>query len=293
MGLDVSTTLLVLLAAAMHATWNALVKVEQDRLTAVALINGAGAVMGAVLVALAPPMRAEAWAYLTPSLILQSGYMGVLMLTYRLGDLSQVYPVARGIAPLGVVVFSMLVDGLIPPRLQVLGVAAISLGIVSLAWRRAPSASTPGNAPAGHSVRSRLPVLIAASNGLVISAYTVLDAKGVRLSGSPLAYGGWIFVLYGLPWVVIALVRRGVRPFQPEARHWMLMLFAGTLCFGAYLAVVYGLSRGAASAVSALRESSVIFAALIGTLMLKEPFGPRRIAAAALVALGVILIRLG
>ena len=288
MGLDLPVTLLVLLAAAMHATWNALVKVERDRLAAIALIHGSGAVLGAILVALAPPMRLSAWAFLAPSLVLQSVYMGVLLLTYRLGDLSQVYPVARGTAPLGVVAFSFLSEGRVPPWLEVLGVAAISLGIVSLAWRHRPAAAArPGGAHAW------LPVAYAVGNGLIIAAYTVLDSRGVRSGGSPLAYGGWIFVFYGLPWVVLALVRRGWKPFRPEARHWLLLFVAGTLCFCAYVAAVWALSRSAAAPVSALRETSVIFAALIGTLLLKEPFGPRRVLAATLVALGVVLIRIG
>ncbi len=304
MGLDLPVTLLVLLAAAMHAAWNALVKVERDRLAAIALINGFGAVLGAILVALAPPLRLEAWAYLAPSLVLQSVYMGVLMLTYRLGDLSQVYPVARGTAPLGVVAFSFLSEGRVPPRLELLGVTAISLGIVSLAWRRrmpgaarhgVPSAGAPGGAggaaPGG--AHGWLPIAYAVGNGLIIAAYTVLDSRGVRSGESPLAYGGWIFMFYGLPWVAVALVRRGWKPFRPEARHWILLLGAGGLCFFAYVAAVWALSRGAAAPVSALRETSVIFAALIGTLLLKEPFGPRRVLAAALVALGVVLIRIG
>lgn len=288
MGLDFPVTVLVLASAAMHATWNALVKVERDRLTAIALINGAGAAMGAVLIAAAPPMAASAWIFLAPSLILQSVYMGVLMMTYRAGDLSQVYPITRGTAPLGVVLFSFL-EGRTPPGAQLLGIAAISCGVGSLAWRR--GASRAGAQPQGF--RVWIPVVAAAANGLIIAAYTVLDGRGVRDGGSPLAYGGWIFVLYGTPWIGMALWRRGLVPFRPEPRHWVLLFGAGGLCFGSYIAVVYALSRAAAAPVSALRESSVIFAALIGTIILKERFGGRRVAAAALVAVGVVLIRIG
>ena len=292
MQLDLPTTLLVLLAAAMHATWNALVKFERDRLVAIALINGAGVVLGAGLLCVVPPLRPEAWAYLVPSFVLQSGYMGVLMLAYRAGDLSQVYPVARGTGPLGVILISALAESRVPPVFEWLGVGAVSLGILSLAWRR-PRPRLPGQPPG-----SWRGIAYAVCCGLLISVYTVLDSRGVRLGGSPLAYGGWIFVLYGLPWVAVALARRsrepgGWKPLRPEARHWRLALGAGSLCFAAYLLAVWALSRGAAAPVSALRETSVIFAALIGTLLLKEPFGPRRVLAAALVALGVVLIRIG
>jgi drug/metabolite transporter (DMT)-like permease len=299
MGLDLPVTLLVLLAAAMHAGWNALVKVERDRLVAFALINGTGTVLGALLVVVAPPLRAEAWAYLAPSLVLQTAYVGVLMLAYRVGDLSQVYPVARGTAPLGVILLSLLLEGRVPPPLEVLGVLAVSLGIVSLAWRpgqlrglaaRWGAAPAPSARPGSGGARA---IAYAAGCGLLISGYTVLDSRGVRVGESPMAYGGWLFVFYGLPWVALALARRGWQPARMEARHWMLALGAGSLCFGAYLAVVWALNRGAAAPVSALRETSVIFAALIGTLLLKEPFGARRVTASALVALGVVLIRLG
>ncbi len=304
MGLDLTVTLLVLLAAAMHAGWNALVKIERDRLVAFALINGTGSVLGALLVAVAPPMRAEAWAYLAPSLALQTAYVGVLMLAYRAGDLSQVYPVARGTAPLGVILLSLLLEGRVPPPVELLGVLAVSLGIVSLAWRpvrphglparQPPQPGQPG-LPGGGGARA---IGYAIGCGLLISGYTVLDSRGVRLGESAMAYGGWLFVFYGLPWVALALVRRGWKAawsnaVRPQARHWLLGLGAGGMCFGAYLAVIWALSRASAAPVSALRETSVIFAALIGTLLLKEPFGVRRVFASALVALGVVLIRVG
>jgi drug/metabolite transporter (DMT)-like permease len=312
--MDFSLTLLVLLSAVMHATWNAMVKVEQDRLIAFALIHGTGVVLGAVLVALAPPLRPEAWWYLGPSVVLQAAYIGLLMLAYQTGDLSQVYPIARGSAPLGVTLLATLGGAPVPP-LQIAGVAAVSGGILSLAWRSAlHSGLTAGPDAAPHAgakgvslvapngARTWLPIAYALALGLTIAAYTVLDSHGVRAGGSPLAYGGWIFILYGLPWMAAALLRArwrrglgmrgGLRLGRPEPRHWVLALGAGSLCFASYLIVVRALQSAAAAPVSALRETSVIFAALIGMVLLKEPLGVRRVIAALVVAAGIVMIRL-
>jgi drug/metabolite transporter (DMT)-like permease len=279
--LSLSVTLLVLLAALFHASWNALVKVEPDRFLAIALINAATGVMGVTLVLLAPPMRLEAWWYLGPSLIVQQIYVLILVQTYRMGDLSLVYPLARGTAPPTVVVLSLLLLGDALPWTKLAGVAAVSVGILSLAWHR--SLLRHG--------RWR-PVALALGNGVLIGVYTLLDGRGVRAGGSPLGYGGWLFVGYGLPWLLILPLAR-----RAKLRHWerqwtWLALAGGGLCCVAYLLVVWALSLQAAAPVSALRETGVIFAALLGTLLLKEPFGLRRIAAAALVAAGVVLISL-
>jgi len=285
MSLDLALTALVLLSAVMHATWNAMVKVERDRLVAFALIHGTGVVLGAIMVSLAPPLRPEAWWYLGPSVALQTAYIGILMLAYQAGDLSQVYPIARGSAPLGVTLLAALAGAPLPP-LQIAGIAAVSAGILSLAWRSPAHGTAAG-------FRAWLPIAYALTLGLDIAGYTVLDSRGVRTGASPLAYGGWIFILYGLPWIAVALLRRGLRLRRPEPRHFVLALGAGSLCFASYLAVVWALRLAPAAPVSALRETSVIFAALIGAFVLKEPFGLRRVLAALAVAAGVVLIRLG
>jgi drug/metabolite transporter (DMT)-like permease len=279
--LSLAVTLLVLLAALFHAGWNALVKMEPDRFLAIALIHGAAGVMGAVLVLVAPPMDAAAWWYLGPSIVTQQVYSLILVQAYRIGDLSQVYPLARGTAPVAVVLLSLWLLGDPLPWNKVLGVAAVSLGVVSLAWHR--DFLSHGRWK---------PVVLSLINGVIIGGYTILDGRGVRAGGSPMAYGGWLFLWFGLPWLAAL-------PFYPPARkrrwerHWALLLLAGGgLCCAAYLLVVWALSLQAAAPVSALRETSVIFAALLGSLLLREPFGLRRIAASAVVAAGVVLISL-
>src|SRR5262245_58740537 len=121
MSPSVAVTLLVLLAAVSHAGWNALVKLEPDRFLAISLVHGAACVMGGVLVVLTPPMRVEAWWYLGPSIVLQSFYSLILVQSYRIGDLSQVYPLTRGMAPVAVVLFSLLLLGDPLPASKILG----------------------------------------------------------------------------------------------------------------------------------------------------------------------------
>lgn len=274
-------TPLVLLAALFHAGWNALVKLERDRLLAVSLIHGAAGLMGLVLVLLAPPLRPEAWRYLGPSIATQELYSVILVLAYRIGDLSQVYPLARGTAPVAVVLLSLaLLDEPLPPG-KLAGVAAVSLGIVSLAWHRNLRAEGRWK-----------PVALSLANGVIIGIYTLLDGQGARVGGSPLAYGGWLFLCFGLPWLAVPVLRLAGRPGRWERPWAWLMLAGGGLCCAAYLLVIWALSLQPAAPVSALRETSVIFAALLGSLLLKEPFGARRVAASAVVAAGVTLIAL-
>ena len=281
MTFSFSVTLLVLLAAVFHASWNAMVKVEPDRFIAIALIHGTAGVMGAVLVLLAPPLAPEAWWYLGPSIATQLLYSSILVQTYRIGDLSQVYPLARGTAPAAVVLLSLWLLGDTLPWNKLAGVVAISLGIVSLAWHR--DLLSHGRWK---------PVALAVTNGVVIASYTLMDGRGVRLSHSPIAYGGWLFLCFGLPWIPALLLYPPARRRRWEP-HWAwLMVAGGGLCCAAYLFVVWALSFQSAAPVSALRETSVIFAALLGSLLLKEPFGLRRVIASAVVAAGVLLISL-
>jgi drug/metabolite transporter (DMT)-like permease len=276
---SLTVTLLVLLAAVFHAGWNAQVKLEPERLLAVSLIHGAAGVMGLVIVLAAPPMRPEAWRYLGPSIATQELYSVILVLAYRIGDLSQVYPLARGAAPVAVVLLSLLLLDEPLPVDKLAGVAAVSLGIVSLAWHRNLRAEGRWK-----------PVALSLVNGVIIGVYTLLDGRGARAAGSPLAYGGWLFLCFGLPWLLVPLHTLFVRGRRWEPHWTWLMLAGGGLCCAAYLLVVWALSLQPAAPVSALRETSVIFAALLGTLLLKEPFGVRRVAASALVAAGVALI---
>jgi drug/metabolite transporter (DMT)-like permease len=274
-------TATVLLAAVLHASWNALLKAIPDRLTGFALIDLTGT--GICLVAVwfvDGPARAS-WGWLALSLALQVVYKLFLMGAYRTGDLSQVYPLARGSGPLLVAAFAATVlhERLGPA--QALGVLVISAGLAFLAFER--------GLPAG---AERSAVGYALATGVLIAGYTIADGLGVRSAGQALSYIVWLFVLDGIVIPPLALVLRRRALTDALRSSWRQGVAAGVLAMCAYGLVVWAQSRGALAVVAALRESSVVVAALLGALLFGEPFGRRRVLAAAAVACGVVLVNL-
>jgi drug/metabolite transporter (DMT)-like permease len=271
----------VLLAAVLHATWNSLAKTIGDQLIGFVLIDVASMVVCLVAIPLVAPPAVSSWPFIAASACLHVGYKLVLMRSYKLGDLSQVYPVARGVAPLLVAAFAAAFVGerLGPPQLA--GVVLVSVGLASLALG--------GGRPA---VGERPAIAFALGTGAFIAAYTVTDGLGVRHAGTALGYAAWLFLVDGIPIPVYALAaRRGT--LQASLRPaWQAGTAAGVLSLVAYGLVLWAQTRGALAAVAALRETSVIVAAAIGALVLGERFGRLRVLAATLVACGIVLLNL-
>lgn len=279
--MDLSVVALVLLAALFHASWNALVKVNGDRLAVMALITGASGLICLPLLPLLPLPAPESWPFLALSVLWHVGYQLFLLQAYRHGDLGHVYPIARGVAPLLVLGIAFLVAGEIVGFGQVAAILVMAAGIISLAFRGGP--------PLRYDPR---PVFYALGTAIFIASYTVTDGSGARLAGSPHGYTVWLFVLNAVPMTVIAVVARGRDTGAAVRRHWRHGLAGGALSLAAYWLVIWALTLGPMGPVAALRETSVIFAAIIGALFLKESFGRFRIAAASLVAAGILLLRL-
>ena len=265
----------------MHALWNALVKVDGDRLMAMAMIMGLTAALSPVLIVLSPPIAAESWKYLLLSAALNNVYFFLLIESYRVGDLSHAYPIARGSAPLLVAIGSAVFAGERLGTGGIAGVLLISAGIMSLV---AGGRFDPR-------IRRRA-IGFPLATGTMIAAYTVVDGIGVRMSGSPVGYIGWLFALFAIPIVLVAIVSRRGEAIVFLRTRWRPAGLAALFNFGSYGLAIFALSLGAMAHVSALRETSVIIAALIGTVVLKEPFGRTRIVAACLVAAGVATIHL-
>lgn len=271
----------VLLAAVLHAVWNSIAKAIDEQLVGFVLMDVSGVLLCLAALAVVAGPAAASWPFIGASGFLQVGYKLVLMRSYRLGDLSQVYPLARGIAPLLVAGFAaaFLGERLGPPQLG--GIVLVSIGLASLAFggRRPTAAERPA-------------IAFALTTGAFIAAYTIVDGLGVRRSGTPLGYAAWLFLLSGLPIPLYALaarrdlLRRAVRP------NWGKGVLAGVLALIAYGLVLWAQTRGALAAVAALRETSVIVAAAIGSLLLGERFGRLRVLAATLVAAGILLLNL-
>lgn len=273
---------LVLLAALFHATWNALVKTSGDRLSVLAMVNGCSAIIAIVMLPFVDVPARESWAYLFASIVLHTGYYLFLVEAYRVGDLSHVYPLARGLSPLLVAGAAVVFAGELLPAAALSGVVLACAGIVSLSF--------DGGPPWRNDAR---PLLFALGTAAFIASYTIVDGIGVRRAGTVAGYVAWLFALDAILIILIAwFIRR--REFRWTIRsEWKKGAAGGVLALAAYGLVIWAMSISAMAAVSALRETSVIFAALIGTILLKERFGVLRISAAVMVAAGVVLMNLG
>lgn len=272
----------VLVAAVTHAVWNALAHAVRDKVAMAALMGAGYALIAVPLVALTPAPADAAWPYLIASAILHVGYNGLLLLSYRLGEFSQVYPVARGTSPWLVGVAGTIFAGDRLSPLGWAGVAVVSAGLMSLVFTR------------GYRPRAAdLPALGAAvGTGCAIATYTVIDGLGVRLAGNALSYAAWLFLIEGALMLVVTLpLLRGRGPVTAGA--WGTGLGCGALAILAYGLVLWAQTQGALAAVAALRETSVIAGAIIGAMFFKEAFGRGRIAGAVIVAAGIALINVG
>jgi drug/metabolite transporter (DMT)-like permease len=274
---ELSLILAVLLAALLHALWNSFVKVGQDRLVSVAVICATGGVLSAPVALLMPLPGATAFGFALFSVTTHLAYYFCLVNAYRFGDLSRVYPLARGLAPPLVAVGAALVAGERLSAREVIGVALVSLGIASLV------AGARGGA-------ERRGLWFAAATGAMIGIYTVVDGLGGRAAPRALSYIAWLNMLEGAILLAAARARRGPAVWPALRAVLPRGVVAGLMATVGYGIVIYAMSRGAMAHVSALRETSVVIAALIGTVVLGESGAITRVAAAAVVAVGVVIL---
>ncbi|MEY8803472.1 hypothetical protein AB9K35_24635 [Leisingera sp. XS_AS12] len=270
---------IILSAALLHAVWNAIVKTAADRTTTLGLVALGHVIPGAAMVVLLPLPSAESFVYILLSTVVHFGYFFMLGQAYRHGDLSVVYPIARGIVPALVGLWALLFAGERLPLQAWGGIAVIAVAIQLSSWKALRSGV--GRAALG----------FAAGTGLCISVYSVVDGIGVRLSGNTLSYWAWGAFLHLFIAGFVGWRKRDTLTRLP-ARVWLLGLAGGMVSMTAYGLVLFAKNFAPLGAVSALRETSVIFAALIGFVFLKEGNWMRRLGAAVLVALGVALIGL-
>lgn len=275
---DVYVVALVLFSALLHATWNAVVKMGSDRLLALVVVKLPTTLVAATTLLVVDAPAPQSWPYLLGSTAVTSGYFYFLIKAYHAGDLSLAYPVARGTAPIVVLVLSFLLVGETPGAAGVAGVVIVSSGILWLCFQ-------PGATPE-HATR----ILWAGGVGLTIAGYTLLDGVGGRLSGSPIGYAAVLNIMTAIPLLVVAFAKRGVGVLEVLRNDWLKGLAGGTMMFGAYAIVIYALTLAPMAVVAALRETGVIFAAVIGTILFREGFGARRIAAASTVAAGIAVL---
>ena len=277
----IETTVLVLGAALLHAAWNTLVKTAADPLVSVGALSLVTAGPGLLLVLVAPIPTLTALPYLAGSVVLHFGYYLFLVSAYRVGDLSHVYPISRGSAPLLVALGGIVIAQEQLPLLTLFGIAITSIGIMLLAISGANSKT--------RNHRSTPRALI---TGGFIAAYTLVDGLGVREGEVALSYIGWLFLTNGLVFGLFVFLRRPAEMLSLWRKDTARVVGGGIAKAVAYGTVIFVMYYSPMAVVATLRETSVIMAALIGVYFLREPAGQLRIVAALLVASGVIAMNL-
>lgn len=267
---------LALAAAILHAAWNAFLRNGGDRLWTVTVMSFSSTIVALPFLFVYPLPAAGAWPYIALSAILQVAYSVFLVAAYRQGELGQVYPIVRGTVPLLVTLGGFLIAGdrLEPHRIG--GVILVAMGIMSLALGKGRASTSS--------------ILFALATGAIIAAYATVDSIGVREAGRSGAYTAWVLVLYGTLLTATFVAMRGKLTVDFRSAETWQALAGGLVAMVAYGLVVAAFSVGPAGPITALRETSVIFAVLIGWLFLGEPLTLRRIAACLIVAAGTILI---
>lgn len=268
--------LLVLFAALLHAGWNALLRGGADRLWSMTVMCVAIAIVCAVAAMFMVAPAPQSWGYALLSALLHVGYNLFLVRSYRVGDLGQIYPISRGSSPALITLGAALFAGETITPGEMLGIALVSGGIISLAFR-GRSLSVPS-----------LPYAL--GTGCFIAAYSVVDGIGARLSGAPLAYTVWMSALWGVLMPVVYVVLRDARSLFSIRPGMFAAAMGGLVSLLAYAIVIYAMNEAPLGAVSALRETSVLFAALLGYLFLGETLTVRRMLACVVIASGAIII---
>jgi drug/metabolite transporter (DMT)-like permease len=268
--------LLVLFAALLHASWNALLRGGADRLWSMTVMCVAIAIVCAVAAMFMVAPAPQSWGYALLSALLHVGYNLFLVRSYRVGDLGQIYPISRGSSPALITLGAALFAGETITPGELLGIALVSGGIISLAFRGR---------------RLSVPSLpYALGTGCFIAAYNVVDGIGARLSGAPLAYTVWMSALWGVLMPVVYIGLRDARSLFSIRPGMFAAAMGGLVSLLAYAIVIYAMNEAPLGAVSALRETSVLFAALLGYLFLGETLTVRRMLACVVIASGAIII---
>ncbi|MCC7150805.1 MAG: EamA family transporter [Rubrivivax sp.] len=289
MGLSWPVVLAVLCGAALHASWNALVKASGDKTVDTALVHFLGGLVVLPLaLAVGVPHR-EAWPFLAASMFIHIAYYSALAGAYHHGELGLTYPIMRGFAPLLVALGSAPFVGEALTPAAWAGVLCIAGGVALV-----------GLAHPGQALHHGKALAFAFANAAIIAGYTFVDGRGVRTEvaagGAPLRYILWLFVVDGLPFLLLVLLRRdaaGRRAIAAYARQrWPLAAVGGVASVASYAIALWAMTRAPVASVAALRETSVLFASLLGTWLLKERFGWQRALGTGVIVAGVVALRL-
>ena len=290
MALTWPVVLAVLCGALLHASWNALIKSGHDKALDTALVHFLGALVALpFMLWLGAPPR-SAWPFIAASLVIHIGYYIALVGAYQHGELGLTYPIMRGFAPMLVALASGFFLGEAPSTVAWLGIAGITLGVALV-----------GLAHPGEALHHRKALMFAFANAAIIALYTVVDGRGVRASvvddHGALRYVMTLFVLDGIAYPSLVWLRRSAEARREIVRYarqrWPVAALGGSASIGSYAIALWAMTRAPVASVAALRETSVLFAALLGTVLLKERFGLQRAVGTGVIVGGVMALRFG
>jgi len=284
--MDINVFLAVIFAAFLHALWNSMVKSHKDKHVAVAAIVLGHVPASLIIIFLLPMPVIESLPYIIASALIHQGYQWFLLTAYRHGDYTRVYPIARGMGPIVVTIVLLLFFGVKLSIYELLGIIVISIGILSL------SAQDRHSFLPWIARRNARAISFALLTGLFIGGYSIVDGYGARASFSPLSFMGWSFLVNALIFPILLKIMKQqnvVKRVFSEAK--LLFWFGGTISYIVYAIVVWGFTQAPIPLVSALRETSVIIALLIGTLFLKERFTILKTLSILVIFVGVVLLK--
>jgi drug/metabolite transporter (DMT)-like permease len=270
---------LVLFAAFLHAGWNALIKLGASKVTGMLILTLVQGGIGLVIALTRDWPEPHVWLWLLGSGLFHSGYKLFLAFAYEQGDLSRVYPIARGAAPLAVTLIgaAFLADRI--SGAEYVGIFVLGLGIIVMAH----GAFSNGE--------SRRLVPLALGSALMTAGYTLVDGLGARVSGDAVMYVAWLFVLDAVFFTPTCMALRGRGVFRANGRDWAVGALAAIGSYGAYAIAVWAMTQAPIALVAALRETSILFAVLIGWLVFRDRMDLPKAVAAALIVTGVVLTR--
>ena len=276
----------VLGAAGLHALWNSLVKSASDKFLSSAIVALWCGVAAVVAASVLPRPAGAAMPFIVASALIHIVYFILVGQLYRSADLSVAYPIMRGLAPLIAAIIALMTLGEAPPAITSLGVALLVVGVLSM-----------GVSGFAHGRIDRATIIVALVNSAVIAVYSVIDGQGARLSGAgaafAFAYNSWADALTALLYLPIILFLRGRTVVAAFVVDWRRGLVGGLAAFFGYAIVIWAMTRAPIAAIAALRETSVVFAAIIGVVALGEPFHAQRAIAVLVILAGIILLRIG
>ena len=272
--------LIIILAALLHAVWNAMVKKEDDKYMSLTAVVLGHVPISIVVIFFTPMLSIQSIPYIFISAIFLSGYEWCLLSAYRLEDYTKVYPIARGTAPIFIVILSLLLFNINISKFEIMGIIVISFGIIILGFQNIKT------------FKNYSAIVYAVATGIFISCYSISDGFGGRLSNSPLNYTAWLMILNAVFFSILLKIMNMPRvPLKVLNEGKKIFFIGGSLSYTVYGTIVWAFTHASVPLVAALRETSIIFALLIGTFFLKEKFTLLKVIATFVIFFGVAFLK--